>query len=154
MHDELLIRKATMDDMDVLLEFEQGVIHAERPFDPTLKPDPNHYYDLENMISDPQVEVVVAEYKGQIIASGYGRIENAKHYLQHAQHVYLGFMYVRPEYRGMGVNEKIIEKLRQFARSRSITEMRLDVYYQNQSAIRAYAKAGFKNYMIQMRMPV
>ena len=35
--DQLKIRVATIKDLPLLLEFEQGVITAERPFDPTLK---------------------------------------------------------------------------------------------------------------------
>ncbi|HMG68332.1 MAG TPA: GNAT family N-acetyltransferase [Chitinophagaceae bacterium] len=154
MLDELVVRKATANDKIVLLEFEQGVISTERPFDPTLKPDPNHYYDLDNMILDPGIEVVVAEYNKEIIASGYARIKVSKPYLQHTHHAYLGFMYVKPEYRGMGVNIKIIEKLKEFAKSKGITEIQLDVYNENERAIGAYEKAGFKKHMIRMRMPV
>ena len=32
-----IVRKATLDDLPTLLLFEQGVIEAERPFDPTIK---------------------------------------------------------------------------------------------------------------------
>ena len=41
-----IIRQARHTDLDTLFRFEQGVITAERPFDPTLKKDPIHYYDL------------------------------------------------------------------------------------------------------------
>ena len=56
----ILIRKATVHDIDVLLRFEQGVISAERPFDPTLKDHPTQYYDLPAIINDPVVYLVVA----------------------------------------------------------------------------------------------
>ncbi|HEY6899204.1 MAG TPA: GNAT family N-acetyltransferase, partial [Puia sp.] len=55
------IRPATNADLDTLLRFEQGVISAERPFDPTLKPDPINYYDISYMISAPEVELLIAE---------------------------------------------------------------------------------------------
>jgi GNAT superfamily N-acetyltransferase len=148
----IIIREATIDDMEVLLNFEQGVILAEHVFDTTLKPDPNYYYDLKAMISDQQVHLIIAENDGEVIASGYGQIEKAKHYLQHKQSVYLGFMYVKPEWRGKGINQMIIERLKQWAMSKSITELRLDVYDENVSAITAYEKAGFSKLMVQMRM--
>ena len=154
MTDEVIVRKATQNDLDVLLNLEQDLISSERPFDPTIKKGSIHYYDLGKMLSDPQIEVVVAEYKKEIIASGYARIENGRPYLEHQQHAYLGFMYVKPEYRGMGINTRVVEKLKQFARSRGINEMCLDVYYQNEPAIKAYEKAGFEKHLIQMRMPV
>ena len=33
--DQIRIRKATFDDLNTLLRFEQGVIEAERPYDRT-----------------------------------------------------------------------------------------------------------------------
>ena len=154
MTDHITIRPAQADDVEILLKFEQGVIAAERPFDPTLKPDPNHYYDIPEMIQDPSVELLVAEHDGQLIGSGYARIEKAKHYLQHKRHAYLGFMYVDPAWRGKNINQMIIEKLKQWSITKGITEMRLEVYCDNLSAIKAYERAGFSKLLIQMRMGI
>ena len=146
------IRKATPDDLRILLEFEQGVIAAERPFDSTLKEGKISYYDIGKMISATDVEVVVAVLNEQIIGSGYARIEDAKPYLNHKLYAYLGFMFTHPEHRGKGVNNLIIEALTNWVRSNNIFEMRLDVYNDNPSAIRAYEKVGFKKHLINMRL--
>lgn len=151
---QIIVRPATNADLDTLLRFEQGVITAERPFDPTLKPDPINYYDIAYMITAPEIEIVVAELDGTLIGSGYARIEKGRHYLKHTHHAYLGFMYVEPEHRGKGVNQRIITTLKQWAITRGITELRLDVYYDNQSAITAYEKAGFSKYLIEMRLGI
>jgi GNAT superfamily N-acetyltransferase len=148
----IYIRKATLDDLAILLEFEQGIIAAEHPFDPTLKEGKISYYNIENMISASDVEVVVAVLDEQIIGSGYARIENAKPYLNHSLYAYLGFMYTHPDHRGKGVNTQIIEALTDWVRSKHIFEMRLDVYNDNPSAIKAYEKVGFKKHLINMRM--
>jgi GNAT superfamily N-acetyltransferase len=150
--ENIMIRNATTGDMETLLLFEQGVIQTERPFDPTLKSDTIHYYDLLEMINASHIELVVAECDHRIVGSGYARLEIAKHYLQHPKHAYLGFMYVDPGYRGQGVNQKIIHVLTEWAISQSVTEMRLDVYYRNVNAIKAYEKAGFTKHMVEMRM--
>ena len=71
------IRKARLEDLNILLEFEQGIITAERPYDPTLK---------------------------------------------------------------------------EWCLSQKITELRLDVYNDNPSAIRAYEKVGFKKHLLNMRV--
>jgi ribosomal protein S18 acetylase RimI-like enzyme len=147
-------RTATLADLDILLGFEQGVIQSERPFDTTLKDGPINYYDIAAMIQAPHIEVVVAESGSEIIGSGYARIEDSKIYLKHPKHAYLGFMYVRPEYRGKGVNKKVINTLQQWAVARGITEFRLDVYHDNLPAIAAYEKVGFSKHMIEMRMGV
>jgi GNAT superfamily N-acetyltransferase len=149
---EIIIRKSTLKDIQVLLSFEQGVISAERPFDVTLKSGHIHYYDLEEMITASHIEIVVAESGNKIIGSGYARIERSKPYLAHEAHAYLGFMYVDPHYRGKGVNQKIIEALKEWSLSQNVTELRLDVYANNIAAIKAYEKAGFTSHMVEMRM--
>ena len=150
--DQILIRKATSYDVETLLTFEQGVIEAERPFDSTLKEGHITYYDLQDLIARDDAEIVVAELNREIIASGYARIEKSKPYLGHEKHAYLGFMYVNPLHRGKGINQLIIEFLKNWAVSNNIHELRLDVYFENVNAIKAYEKIGFSKHMIEMRM--
>lgn len=150
--EDVIIRKASLKDLKTLLIFEQGVISAERPFDTTLKNGKINYYDLEKMINAIDVELVVAELNDEIIASGYARIEHAKPFLQHARHAYLGFMYVDPRHRGKGINKMILNALFEWASSKNISEIRLEVYQENEAAIKAYEKAGFAKHIIEMRM--
>jgi len=149
--ENIIIRPASFADMDTLLRFEQGVITAERPFDPTLKDDPINYYDLAGMIERQDIELLVAELNGRLIGSGYARIEEAKIYLKHPKHAYLGFMYVEPAHRGKGINQKIITALKKWVAERNINELRLEVYHDNLPAIKAYEKIGFSKLMIKMR---
>jgi GNAT superfamily N-acetyltransferase len=152
MNDSITIRQATAGDLSTLLEFEQGIIATERPFDATLKKGKISYYYLEGMLEDPQVRVVVALSGNEIVGSGYAMIRPAKPYLQHSAYAYLGFMYVLPAYRGRGINGKIIEDLRQWAALQGISEVRLEVYARNETAIRAYEKMGFAGHMLEMRL--
>src|SRR5476649_2895837 len=108
---EITLRPATLNDLNTLLSFEQGIITTERPFDPTLRPGHINYYDIAAMITAPDVEVVVACAEDEIIGSAYARIETSKIYLQHSRHAYLGFMFVKPDYRGQGINKLIINYL-------------------------------------------
>ena len=150
----ITVRKAVAADLAAIFQFEQGIIATERPFDPTLKDGHINYYDLEKMLTATNVHVVVAEAGSEIVGSGYARIEDSKPYLKHQQHAYLGFMFVRPDYRGKGVNQKVIEALQEWAITQNITEFRLEVYHDNLPAIRAYEKIGFKKHMIEMRMEI
>jgi len=149
---DIIIREATLKDLPVLLSFEQGIITAERPFDPTLKKEEINYYSIRDMILASDVHVVVAESQNKLIASGYARIEKAKPYLDHEDYAYLGFMYVDPAYRSQGINGKIIDALKKWSLEKNITELRLQVYDENVSAIKAYTRAGFSRYMLIMRM--
>jgi len=150
--DRNTIRPAVMEDLSILRKFEQALIAAERAFDPTLRDDHINYYELEKMIHAPEVRLVVAEHDGEVIGSGYARIEAAKSYLRHKQHAYFGFMYVLPEHRGKGVNGQIMDHLKEWSLLQHIEEIRLDVYTENVRAIKAYEKAGFRLLKTEMRL--
>ena len=147
----LLIRAATFDDIKQLRAFEQGVIKAERPFNESLKKNTIHYYDIEALITDENVELVVGEINDTPVACGYAKIMKAKDYLQYSFYSYLGFMYVSPEYRGLGINQQLIDHLAQWSQTQGIEYMHLDVYQGNTAAIRAYEKYGFTPHLLDMR---
>lgn len=151
---DVVVRPAEINDLETLLEFEQGVIEAERPFDVTLKREPINYYDLKAMLDAPHIRLVVAESGAEIVGSGYARIEDSKPYLTHDRHSYMGFMFTAEEHRGKGINQKIIEDLEQWSLSQGVTEMRLEVYVVNTSAIRAYEKIGFSGNILKMRKSI
>ena len=149
-----IIRIATLKDLTVLIGFEQGVIAAERPFDPTIKEGTITYYDISELITSPNSEVFVAEIENEIVASGYAKIKTDRHYLKHEKQGYLGFMYVSEDHRGKQLNKHIIDALLQWCKSRNIFEIRLDVYDDNFPALSAYQKVGFKKHMINMRLDI
>lgn len=146
------IRQASMDDLPVLLEFEQGMIEAERPMDVTLKREETYYYDLPFLINDKNVELAVFEENGELIGVGYARAVKAREYNQFDEFSYLGFMFTKLEHRGKGVNKKIMDHLYEWSLARGIYEIRLEVYPDNPGAIRAYEKAGMKTSMLTMRV--
>ena len=148
----ILTRSATVEDLDTLLQFEQGIVAAERPFDPTLKAGEIHYYDLKALILAPDSEVIVATSGQEIVGSGYAQIRLAKDYNAHDRFAYLGFMYVKPAFRGQGINGLVLEALTSWSRSQGITEIRLEVYAENAGAKRAYEKAGFTPNLLEMRI--
>ena len=149
-----IVRKASQNDLPFLLEFEQGLIKAERPMDPTIKEGKISYYDISEFIKNEDSDVYVVELDGEIVASGYARIKDDRVYLKHKKQGYLGFMFVPEEHRGKGLNKLIMNELLKWCKARNIHEIRLDVYYTNPSAIRAYEKAGFTKHMVNMRLDI
>ena len=63
-------------------------------------------------------------------------------------------MYVIPNYRGMKSIKKILDYLLDWVKKRGYSEFQLDVYAPNQSAIKAYKKAGFDFETITMRLNI
>ena len=150
--DSILIRDAVIDDLSQLLEFEQKLIAYERDFDPNLKAGEIHYYDIKKYILDPEIKVVVAEYEQLVIGSGYGLIKSSVSYKNPETFVYLGFMYVEDDFRGRGVNQAIIQSIFDWGNKKGHDEFQLDVYSENESALLAYKKSGFKPYLQKMRI--
>ena len=79
------------------------------------------------------------------------QIKKDRTYLKHDVIGYLGFMYVRPEARGLGLNQLIVDALEAWCKQRGLSELKLTVYTDNLPALRAYDKAGFQKHMITMR---
>lgn len=149
----MITREATAKDLEILLTFEQGIVSAERPFNRTLIDGEIHYYDLNEFIQSPDATLIVVENDDEIVASGYALIKKSeKDYNKFKNYAYLGFMYVKPEYRGKGINKIITDELINWSRSKGISEIRLDVYAENASAVKAYEKAGFEPHLLTMRL--
>ena len=73
---DYITRKARLDDLPTLLEFEQGVINVERPMDPTIKEGNINYYDISELITSNESDVFVVEMDNKIVASGYAKIKD------------------------------------------------------------------------------
>ncbi len=147
----LTVRQAIHADLPVLLQFEQGVITAERPFDVTLSAGAVRYYDIPALIDSPTAELLVAELNGEVIACGFARVESSAGFLRHTRHAYLGFIYVKPEHRGKRYSAEILSALKLWIRQQGITEVRLEAYVANTSAITSYERGGFEKHMVVMR---
>ena len=149
------LRHATEGDLPALLEFEQGVVTAERPYNPTLIEGEIHYYNLNSLIDSENAALIVAEDEENIIASGYALIKSTeKDYYNFDRYAYLGFMYVKPEYRGKGVNKLILDELTNWSRDQGVSEIRLEVYADNESAVKAYEKTDFEPLLLLMRKKI
>lgn len=148
------IRKAIETEIETLLSFEKEIIDAERLFDNTLKEGEIHYYDLIGLIRAKKAEVLVAVVNNEIVGSGYAKILSAQPYQKHGEYAYLGFMYVKPAFRGQGINQKILNELMHWAKSQNLKEVRLEVYDENTRAKNSYLKAGFKPNLLEMRLEI
>jgi GNAT superfamily N-acetyltransferase len=149
--DNINFREASLNDKPILLEFEQEVLRAERPYNSVIKLVDACYYDMDDLLNSPTTYLLVAEARDKVVGSGYAQLRASKQSLLHDTHSYLGFMYVVPEYRGRGVNKGILERLIHWSKKQGVSDCYLDVYSENKAAIRAYEKVGFENSMIEMK---
>ncbi|WP_298779703.1 GNAT family N-acetyltransferase [uncultured Polaribacter sp.] len=150
----LYFRTATIEDLKILLEFEQGVIEAEKPLDPFLASGELFYYNIPELISAKHIHLIVAVVNKELVGSGYLRIENSRQYHKNPKHGYIGFMYVKPAFRGQKISSKILENLKTWAKEQELKELRLDVYNNNIGALKAYENFGFGKSLVNMRMDI
>lgn len=148
----MIIRAATPHDKNTLVNFEQAVVEAERPFNSSIKEGEPTYYNLDDLISSAQAKMLVVEVNNTLIGCGYGQIRASKPSLAHEKHLYLGFMYVVPDFRGQGINKKIMDALIEWGKGEGIQDFYLDVYSGNKAAISAYEKLNFEQSMIEMKL--
>ena len=119
-----------------------------------MKSSARNFYFFIELIKSKNAELLVAVINNEIVGSGYAKVLSAKPYQKHTEYAYLGFMYVKPPFRGQGINQKILNKLIDWARSLNLKEVRLEVYDENIIAKNSYLKAGFKQNLLEMRLEI
>ncbi len=152
--ENLTIRTANLQDYEALLTFEQAVVEAERPFNSSIKAEGAVYYDIKHLLKGDDANLAVVEINEEIIATGYAQIRASKKSLSHEKHAYLGFMFVAAEYRGLGINKLVMENLIDWSKAQGILDIYLDVYSENNAAIKAYEKIGFTPSLVEMKLNV
>lgn len=148
----IVIRAATEKDIPVLRGFEQQLIAVERAFDSEIRSSRTIYYDLENLISDRESQLVVAEASGEIVGSGYGQIRESKPCFETGKHCYLGFIFVADSCRGSGIAKQIMDTICDWSEERGVGYFLLEVYCENKAAVRAYERLGFNNLSVTMEL--
>jgi len=147
----IITRVATLEDLPILLAFEQQLIAVERPMDISLEQQRKiSYYDIGAFISSDIAEVFVAVKDTEIVGSGYGLIKENKSHFAEKQFGHVGFMFVKPEHRGQGVSKLVLDAIFNWFKTQGIRETRLQVYPNNPNAIKAYEKVGFKKNLVEM----
>lgn len=148
------IRIARLSDLETLLKFEQGVVAAERPLDSFLGAGELFYYNIPALITGENTLFIVATVADELVGCGYVKIEESNQYHKNPKYGYIGFIYVKPAFRGKKISSLVLENLKKWAKEKSLKELRLDVYSNNSAAIKPYERFGFKKSLVNMRIDV
>lgn len=148
------IRTANLNDLEMLLEFEQGVIKAERPMDSFLKEGTLSYYNIPELITAKNSYLIVAVANKELVGSGYLKIEDSSQYHKNPKHGYIGFIFVKPTFRGQRISNLILESLKKWGKEKDLKELRLDVYSKNADALKSYNRFGFTKGLVNMKIDI
>jgi len=149
---EIKIRQAGMPDLDILKDFQSKLVEFERPFDPTIKEGHAEYYNLENKLKSSNVLFLIAESGGKPAGCGFGEIMKSVKWSRHKYKGFVSMMFVEEEFRGKGIGGMIVERIVEWFRKKKIKDVRLQAYEENEAAVKAYMKSGFKSHIIEMRL--
>lgn len=153
--EEVLIRKATIDDLEDIRRLNNELFELElNNFDDTLvsgwpyTEDGLIYY--KDLINNYYVYVAIKDNK--IIGYLAGSILE----YSHIKHKYgeLNNMCITGECRGLGVGTKLIETFKSDMKNNNITEIRVTASYKNFKAKEFYKNNGFYDFETTYKMDI
>ena len=120
---------------------------------------------MQKMIDDANNmdgKIFVAEEKDQIIGFIQGVIiEHRKsadifYDLTHnpSKEGWVGLLFVKPEYRGSGTGQQLLDEMKKYFISKNCTSIRLLVLSDNKHAVAVYEKNGFMRHDLEMTLKV
>lgn len=153
---DIQLRVATFTDLPTLDKFQDKLVSFERPFDPTIpKTGKVQYYNIKELVQDSKVHFLVAHVDNKIAGCGFAQIrKNDAEWATVKQTGYIGLMFVDEKFRGKKIGSLLIKNLLHWLSEQKITDVRLKVYAENSSAIHAYKKNGFKDFLVEMRIEI
>ena len=149
-----------IDKMQFDLQKYFSEIDQTRESQPYKNIDDAHYY-MQKMIDDAKNmdgKIFVAEEKDQIIGFIQGVIiehrkgEDDFYDLIHnpSKEGWAGLLFVKPEYRGSGTGQQLLNEMKNYFISKNCTSIRLLVLSDNKHAIAVYEKNGFMRHDLEM----
>jgi RimJ/RimL family protein N-acetyltransferase len=148
---KVTLRVVRWEDLDGLLSFINSLVKEKRGdsrsglytgFDKTVTREEEAKWLAQALVGIERGEAIntIAEIGGQIIANGEvrrGKYKDTRH------HGHVGLTMIS-EYRGQGIGRRIIETLVRESRRAGLKTLDVEFLAENETARRAYAKAGFK----------
>ena len=125
----LRVRPDTPDAIALILELEAEL-------DPLYPRASRHGYSVDKLIAQGVIFFVV---RCDGAPAGCGGVQ-----LFGAEYGELKRMYVRPQWRGLGLAKQLLERLEDYARGQQIGLLRLETGIHQHAAIRLYERMGYQ----------
>jgi len=146
--DNIIIRKATIEDLSIIQELNNSLFKLEKEnYDSTLVNDWPLSEEGKEYFSDLILNhyVIVATLNNNIVGYLAGTIEEKVSYVE-VQYGEINNMLVKDEYRGYGVGKLLINNFKEYCKSNNISDIKVVASYKNKNAIEFYHKNGFEEF--------
>lgn len=151
---DIIIRQATLNDLKSIQKLNYELFKLEKEnFDPTLIVDwplseeGKSYF--ENLIKNEYVIIAIEDEN--IIGYLAGTI-NEKGSYELLQYGEINNMLVDNNYRGSGIGKKLINRFKEYCKTKNITNLKVVASAKNLNAIDFYKKQGFKDFDVMLTM--
>lgn len=146
--DNIIIRKATIEDLSIIQELNNSLFKLEKEnYDSTLVNDWPLSEEGKEYFSDLILNhyVIAATLNNNIVGYLAGTIEEKGSYVE-VQYGEINNMLVKDEYRGYGVGKLLINNFKEYCKSNNISDIKVVASYKNKNAIEFYHKNGFEEF--------
>ena len=152
---DVKIRKATIEDLKVILEMQSLMTAEERKFMKGLAKKGKMVSYLESeikaILSSSKCYFTIAETQGKPIGCGFARIEKFHgDWSKYRKYGYLGLLYIVKEHRRRGIATALQKERVRWLKSKGIKICVNKIFANNRPAITLQEKRGFKPYIVKM----
>lgn len=154
--EELIIKEATIDDLQTIQELNNELFKLEKAnYDTTLVVDwpltingKNYFSDLIN-----NHYVIMAILKDEVVGYLAGSINEQGAY-EEIQYGEVNNMFVKDSCRGYGVGKALVNKFKMYCKNKGIDNLIVTASAKNSNAINFYKKNGFEDFNITLTMKI
>ncbi len=150
-----IIRRATIKDYEKIAEFSKQVVlyHSDnRPDIIKSAPDLSKR-EFKETIKDKNWIALIAENGGQAVGYCKALVRDiGDDVWAEMKMIFIYEMYVDPSYRRKGIANGLLDEIKKIANEIGATQVELDVWSFNESAISLYEKFGFTPQRLKMEL--
>ena len=153
---QIVVRSATPADVHTIGELGAELVRSHHDFDGTrfMAPTPNtaqgYASFLGSQLSAKDVILLVAEERGRVIGYTYSGVEGVDWMSLRGPAGVLHDIVVERSSRGRGVGHLLLEATLRALEARGVPQIVLHTAALNESAKRLFARAGFRQTMVEM----
>lgn len=154
----MLVRKATLKDIPETSKMGYELNRHHEKFDPYFvqsKNAMNVYKKLDKKaLKSPKSLFLVAEENEKIVGYAIAKIDKRPDVYGIRKIGFINSVYVKKECRRLGISKMFMKQIIDWFKRKKIKYIELHVHSKNKIAQNAYAKYGFKPFLITQRMKI
>jgi ribosomal protein S18 acetylase RimI-like enzyme len=150
------VRPAVFADLEAIGRLGALLVRIHHDFDAErfvpATPQTEHEYAsfLESQLGEPKVIVLAAERNGEVVGYAYAGAEGRDYMSLRGPAGVVYDIVVDPAHRGEGIGRMLLDATLGLLTQRGVKQVLLSAAERNQAAQRLFARAGFRQTMIEM----